>query len=673
MSQFVSYETAVARLVAQADAVAHLANDPGGFAAVVAAFEARDPNAFRWVLDRLGMLSHCDLICEWVRIKLCVLRCIEVCGPVREPVPVPSLPQFVEAINKLASNETNLRRAVEAVLCGDGRDFGALMTELGLAAHCHLLCRWICTIAARRICELVCTGGPVVLADTLTEVRAAAKVVAGFVSNGRAFEAIGKAILTLDCVTARTAIEQAGFRSQCAIICEFLCVWRCVWVCRELCIRPVPILTGPHAIEEARQFALAARQLAAEPRAFGELVQAARNRDAKAYAAVVARYDLGAYCLQLCSWVCSVTCFEFCICICHNPTLQPWFTTVGYFNIYADIDPVTGKTNKALPPASLAYGGGPNFAFWDRLQLGGFCPVESPTSPGIAMKYRFLYEIGGGGPQPITGNLLSPVQAGTRLIDWPQNVGGVAGPALVPTFQSVYIASAPTPPDPVPPLAGAPWYGPAAHYIEPDANGWVVVDPDAIGGGFQTLLGFDTKKVPGLAGGPPLPGVPAGTAVPPAQQRAGTDMSITFEATRVTTYPPGTTADYSNALSKIHINNWNEVNELWFEEFGTNCCTPIDATLSVQFTVDHEEMDAGAWSLVISSCSPSAPGDITPAASGPGVTVGPRGGSGTIVEDTSGWAPCSYTVTLTTRPGQTTGIVDRSPSPNSLTFCICGH
>ncbi|MGE0416477.1 MAG: hypothetical protein AB7O80_06705 [Acetobacteraceae bacterium] len=673
MNQFVSYESAVARLSAQADAVSHLAADVGGFSAVVAAFEARDPNAFRWVLDRIGVEFHCDLICEWVRIKLCVLRCIEICGPVREPVQVPTLRQFADAIAKLTSNETNLRRAVEAVQCGDGKDFRDLISELGLAVHCHLLCHWICTISTRRICELVCTATPVVVADTLTEVRAAAKVVAGLASNERAFEAISKGILKLDCVTVRTAIEQAGLRGHCAIICEWLCVWRCVWVCREICVRPVPVLTGPHAIEEARQFALALRQLAGNPAAIGEMVQAARNRDAKAWAAIVGRYGLGIYCLQLCAWVCHVTCVEFCICICHNPTLQPWFTTVGYFNIYADIDPLTGKTNKALPPASLTHGGGPNFAFWDRLQLGGFCPVESPTSPGVAMKYRFLYAMGGGAPHPITGNLLSPVLAGTRLVNWPQNVGGVAGAGLALTFQSVYIASAPTPPDPVPPLPGAPWYGPSAHYIEPDANGWVVVDPDAIGGGFQTLLGFDTKKVPGLAGGPPMPGVPAGTAVPAANQRAGADLSITFEATRVTTYPPGTTADYSNALDKIHINNWEEVNELWFEEFGTNCCTPIDATLSVQFTVDHEEMDAGAWSLVITSCSPSAPGDITPVASGSGVIVGPRGGSGTIVENTSAWSPCSYTVTLTTRPGQTTGIVDRLALPNSLTFCICGH
>jgi hypothetical protein len=148
------------------------------------------------------------------------------------------------------------------------------------------------------------------------------------------------------------------------------------------------------------------------------------------------------------------------------------------------------------------------------------------------------------------------------------------------------------------------------------------------------------------------------------------DLAIEFEATRTTV----SSTDYHNGLSKIHVDNWAEVNELWFTEFGVgDCCNPIDATLSVEFTADHEEMDAGAWSLSITSCSTSAPGDITPTASGGTVTVSPRGGFGTIDEDTSGWLPCSYSATLATRPGLTTGLNDRGVQDNTLTFCICGH
>lgn len=410
---------------------------------------------------------------------------------------------------------------------------------------------------------------------------------------------------------------------------------------------------------------MASSRLADQPEVLDRLASAVAAEDAKTFEELVSQLELRPFCIQLCHWVCSSVCHRFCVCVCPDPTLQPWFTTVGYFDIYSDIDTTTGKTNKALAYSGLGYGGGPDFAFFSCLQLGGFCPRTSPDFPGVPMRYRFLYD-DGSGPVPVTGASVCPVQAGTRLVNWPENTGGTAGATLVPTFQTVTIAGAPQP-DPIPPTPGSPWTGPSAHVIVPDADGWVAVDQNAIGGGFQVLMGFDTPAV--VPGGDPLAGVPAGTAVPGANQRAGTDLSITFEATRVGT----ATTDFTNGLSRIHINNWVEVRELWFVEYANGCCTPIDATLGVQFTVDHEEMDSGAWSLAITSCSPSAPGDITPTAATPGVTLSPRGGYGTIEEDTSTWDACSYTVSLTTRPGLTTGLNDRDAVTTPLTFCICGH
>lgn len=672
MSRTSLYEDSVNRLAAQADAVGRLAQDSGAFGAAMAAFEAKDPDAFRWVLERLEVFPRCDLICEWIQIKLCVLRCIEICGrPVRQERP-PTLMQFSQAVVRLAEDEQLLRRVVDAVSCGDAHAYHSVLAELKLEAFCHPLCRWVCSSLYRRFCEIVCTPQITFVPDAVSDLRAAARVMARVIGNEKAFATIFETAQSLDCQKTRTAIDQAGFAGECEIICWVFCTWRCAWTCLELCDESTPILSGTYAIEEARNFALATRQLASQPRALFDLVTAVQNRDADSYSEIVARFRLRPYCLQLCAWVCSVTCSEFCICLCANPALQPWFTTVGYFDIYSDIDGISGKTNKGLPFPSLSSHGGPNFAFYGQLQLGGFCPAISPVFAGVGMKYRFLFDKGSG-PSPITGSLISPVLAGTRLVNWPQNSGGVAGAALVATFQSVQIVQAPTPPDPTPPATGAAWYAPTTHYIAPDNDGWVVVDTNAIGGGFQTLLGFDTTQPLAVPGGDPAPGVLAGTAVPAGLQRTGTDLSITFQATRVTTVPPGTTPDYSNALSKIHINNWIEVNERNFAEFVTGCCTPIDATLSVQFTADHEQMSAGNWALSITSCSPSAPGDITPTVSGSGVTVTSRGGSGTIVEDTSTWSNCSYTMTLSTRPGLTTGLVDRGVWSNPLTFAICGH
>ena len=142
------------------------------------------------------------------------------------------------------------------------------------------------------------------------------------------------------------------------------------------------------------------------------------------------------------------------------------------------------------------------------------------------------------------------------------------------------------------------------------------------------------------------------------------------------------TIDYSNALAKIRVNNWVEVSELDFAEFSTGCCTPIDKTLHVEFTVDHEELNAGTWSLTITSCcGTSAPGNITPPYPPAPLPVGytvsftasDRGASGEILEDTSAWGNCSYTAELDTTPKLTTGLIDRATLTNSLTFAICNH
>jgi hypothetical protein len=664
MSNQSSNDNAVSRLASQSDAVGRLAQDSGGFAAVVAAFESKDANAFRWVLERLEMLPYCELICEWVRIKFGVLRCMEVCGLQREKADLPNLRQFAQAVVKLASNEKLLRRVVDAVSCGERDAYQAAIDELKLNDFCYLLCNWVYSIIYGRVCEVVCSPRFVPLADAVSDVRAAGKALAGLIANDKAFDAIAKAAAGLNPEAAQSALEQAGFGPECEIICGFVCSWRYVWVCRELCALSTP-LTGLYGIEEAQNFALASRQLASQPRALGDLVTAAQSRDAKAYSAIIGRFGLEPYCFQVCAWVCSLTCHEFCIRICPSSNDDhPWFTHVGDFSIFpgADINSVSGRT---LWPENAH--GGPNYGFFSDLSLLGFCPKVDPAHPSDPMAYRFLYQQAGATtPTPITGGYVYQVLVGSRYTLWHGNPN---------TLQTVYITGTGTT-SPTPPIS-TPALTPPDHYIVPDADGWVPVDQNALGDGFSSwLMGFASAVA--FPGGSPTPGVPAGTAVPAANQNNGVNAAIIFQATRVSTIAAvngGAASDYTNQLDTIRINNWDEVNELNFTEFATGCCTPIDKTLSVQFTVDHEEMNSGTWSLGISSCALSSPLDITPPNPTTGVifTAGGRGASGVIKEDTSTWCNCSYTATLTTTPGLTNGLVDRTPIYDTLTFAICSH
>jgi hypothetical protein len=661
-------------------------------------------------------------------------------------------------VARLASNEAGLRRVVDAVSCGNREEYAEALRELKLTEFCRIICHWVCGIGYRRVCEIICGGEPAVLADPVNEIRAAGKLIESLLRHERAWAAISKAALERNCEILRNTINAVGFAGGCEIICRFICFWRCFRVCRELCIvENEPIELPANGVEEARSFALAFRKLGSQPRALAELVTAVQNGDREAYSRIVAGFGLRIYCLQICAWVCVISCRRFCFCVCPPPNLDPWFTTVGDFGIYSDIDSGTGLTNKALPVTpSLVFGGGPNFAFFEQLQLGGFCPIFSPTVAGAQMQYRFLFStqnttlasninsaqttitVAGGGappptpfsisvcnagesgetmtvtgvaastwtvtrgqdgttaepagsgatvwinPTPVAGEFVAPVKLGTRFVSWPVNSGGVASASNSSQFQDVYVTGVfPPPPDPVPPAPGATWTGPGIHWVSADpATGWVVVDLNAVGGGFQVLMGFDTTQPGAAPGGDPLSGAnafdntgeaPVGAPVPAGSQKVGVDMAIIFQATRVSAAP---SVDFSNSLCKIHVNNWTEVNHLWFHEFtaGAGCCQPIDTTLTVQFVTDHEMLHNN-WSLAITSCSPSAPGNITPPNPTPGVTftAGDRGASGSIVENTTSWQNCSYTAHLSTRPALTTGLADRTGADNTLTFCICGH
>ncbi len=413
MSSTAPYEDAVSQLAAQADAIGKLAQDGGGFAAVVAAFESKDPDAFRWVLNRLEVLPYCDLICEWVRIKMCVLRCIEVCGPPRAETELPSLPQFARAIVHLASDEKMLRRVVDAVSCGNADEYRTVIAELKLEAFCHLICRWVCSIIYRRVCEIVCTPVFIPQPDAVSDIRAAAAAMTKVIANEKILDTIAKATIALDCVTLKSAIEQGKFIGECEIICHVICSWRCAWVCRTLCLRSSPVLTGAYAIEEARNFALASRQLATQPRVLGSLVNAVKNRDAEAYSEIISSFGLEIYCEQVCAWVCSIVCSEFCICVCPPPELLPYFFNIGGHNYETQVD-------SALPATGLTLG--VPHAFYSVLRLNG---ILTKTLGGQPLEYSFEYV-------PVTmaaTTLQSPIGAGDTTITVSSSAGfPAAGP-----------------------------------------------------------------------------------------------------------------------------------------------------------------------------------------------------------------------------------------------------
>jgi len=638
-------------LLEESGVVGELAKDQKSFLAAYAAFRSADRNEFQDVLKRLNLSQWCHLVCEWMRSKEVIFLCLELCGPPK-PIDQPPNPRVLaEAIARVTADEKVVRQLAQAVEKRDRAAFQQLIAASNLGPLCHLFCHWVAIVRYRLVCRWVCGRELDKQPDFVLELQSAGQALRHLLERKGAFDGVVAASNAGDAEKLGSVIRAAGLFQYCHFICEWFCSWRCTLVCLTLC-RQFPLAAIQNPLEEAFAFVSATQQLAQNAAQLERLSTAVGAGDAKAYAAIVAELKLPRFCIQLCHWICTLRCRRFCILVCPPIFNHPWFTHVGDFGISADIDPGTGLTNKAQ-----AGHGGPGYGFFGCLSLRGLCPKYDPAHPGAPMAYRFLYQPAGAPkPTPITGGFVCEVLVGSRYTFWKGNPFAI---------QSVRIrgtgTTSPTPPTPGPDPT------PPDHYIVPDPQGWVTVDPMAFDDAFNgPLVGFASEVA--FPGGDPAPGVPAGTSVPAATQKNGIDVAIIFQATRVSTIASvngGGAPDYTNQLAKIHINNWSEVNLLDLLEFlgpGAGPCSPLTNDLHIQYTTDHELL-AGWFIDMVTSAS------VVPVPTFPSGT-GPRGAAGTDFHNITTWPSCSYLVRLHTRRSLTDGLTDDSDKWNFKTFCI---
>jgi len=645
-----SFELDVFRdLLEEAQLVGQLGKTQKTFISAYEAFRVGDRKGFQAVLKRLGLLTRCHLVCEWIRIKECVFVCLQLCGPPKPVTRAPDPRLLAEAIVRITSNEKALRQLVQAIEKPDKAAYQRLVKQYKLEPICHFFCHWVCYVRYQLMCRWVCDPVIVERPDLAAELQAAGNAMRAMLERKQVFDALASASLDGDAAKLGSIVQDAELAIFCRWICSFWCSWRCVLVCLTICREfPLPAIENP--LTEAYAFAVEVGKLAGEPAQLEALSAAVGAGDAKAFAAQIDQLKLQRYCVQLCHWLCFVRCRRFCFLWCPPIYNHPWFTHVGDFNIDTDIDPGTGLTNKAVIGHGGTAHGGPGYGFFGNLVLRGFCPKTHPTT-GEPMAYRFRYDQGGG-PKPMTGvGVVSDVRVGYRYILW---MGFLRK-------QDLWVSANPPPPPPPGPF-------PPPHYLVPDPQGWVYVDPDAQDDGFDgDLMGFRSDVV--FPGGDATPaGLTAGSAVSAGQRKNGIDTAIHFQATRVGTIGAvngGASPDFHNDLSKIHIDNWNEVSLLELQEFinpGATPCTPLTNDLHVLYTTDHELM--ADWFIDMVTSATVVPAPTFPSG------AGPRGGAGSDFHDISTWPNCSYLIRLHTRRSLTDGLDDDTDKWIFRTFCV---
>jgi hypothetical protein len=428
-----------------ARALVPFAGDEDRFRGLFDAFLSFDRDSFRRLLAEAQLLERCEVVCEWVSSKECVLLCLELCGP--PPEELPSLSEFAAVAVRVSADEELVERLADAVSDRDPQAFRALVDELEVGPFCHLLCHWACRVRCELTCHVLCSPEPVGsgLGDLAKALTTAGQAISRLLDNETAFVEAAAAVESEDCERLRAAISSVGLlNGQCELICSWICAWRCLWVCLQLCPAPPSGAAAP-GLNEAFEFAQAAARLADAPANVERLIAAAEALPPTPipWRELLDELGLTSYCIQICHWICELMCHRFCVCVC-PPSSIAIFTKIG--NLFYDFDVASGLGENGLTIAD-------NRAFYSSLQLnGGFALV--PSAPQI--QYRFEWA-----PTDVNGNPTGAWTAvpGDKIL--PTNIGQFIT-TTAPFFMEVWV-NGPT--------------SPTSFNIPPAVDGWVTVPP----------------------------------------------------------------------------------------------------------------------------------------------------------------------------------------------------
>ncbi len=358
-------------------ALGKLASDRGIFQEALDSWRKGDQATFQGILDRLGLLPQCRIVCDWICSKDTVLRCFELCGP--PPVDLaagPDIREFADVIARLSADEGALKAIVAAVEARDAREFGAIMEKLQLQRFCHVVCHWVLYFRCGISCGLVCEP-PERPVDLFTELRLSGEAVAKLAANPNALAQLAKLAQAEACEEVRKILFEAGLADRCYYICGWICSWRCLLACLPLC-RAFPIDKIDSSDDEIFAFAQALQKLSERPDVLPTLMDAVRRGNADRFGAIVKQFDLGRFCVQLCHWLCYLRCRRFCLCICPSLTGSIDTPAVG---ACAGATAVPACTSSAGPLVGIAITGTADGGGFDHYTLhyswGGNPPVDT--------------------------------------------------------------------------------------------------------------------------------------------------------------------------------------------------------------------------------------------------------------------------------------------------------
>jgi hypothetical protein len=658
----------VSDLLDQAAAIRRLAGNEDAFRAAFEAFGAGDAKGFQAALKKVRLLPRCELVCEWMRSKHCVLLCHRLCGPPRDFDP-PDPRVVAEAVVRVTTDPKLASRLAQIVEKGDRPAFQRFIKQHGLTPFCHVFCHWVCTVRFRLICRWICQPAILERPDFAAELQTAGYALRHLLERG--FDDAVAASDAGDADKFRAVLTRANLVPFCPWLCEWFCSWRCVRVCFTVC-REFPLERIADPTQEAFDFGRVVAALQRTPSEIERLMAALEKNDVKAFAEHVRRLDFGRFCFQLCHWLCFVRCRLFCR-LCPPVDTIPLFTHVGQYRV----DPFYGDFQA---DGTTTVG---DFAFTSTIPLIGILPDATAVD---AVEYRFqVAKFPALTPVDVVASMVRPTRIG-QLQYWYWN-SSISTWTVGSADYWVNHPAAPT--ATIPQQFGPPLTVPVNAVVKP--GGWIEVpreDNLVIGGigrfvrNSDRLVELDTLQFTDEQFDlrTPAPGLIAGDSVPVASRSEAPTFRILFQARKVI----GGTAVNANQLDIIAFSNtlytytrhteWaggdvttRTVCSLDIVELmppaGTGC-DRLENDLHALFTTYHPYLKS--VSVFFEGNAPLPPA-VAPLIAG-GEATSPGGGE---FFDISGLAPCAYILWLHAEVGLTTGYgqIGSATDTDHIAFC----
>lgn len=138
------------------EVLAVVAEDRRAFTAIHEAAETQDVEAVRAVLERIDLVSRCQIICRWLCVWHCLRVCLRLCPRVREIPQLEELAHYARLVARLVADDGSLSRLVDAMGKRDARAWQEVLQQHDLTAFCQPLCLWLCHWHCRPFCLILC-------------------------------------------------------------------------------------------------------------------------------------------------------------------------------------------------------------------------------------------------------------------------------------------------------------------------------------------------------------------------------------------------------------------------------------------------------------------------------------------------------------------------------------